>query len=271
MKKNIKNIVASLLSVFFLANSLLAVSAKEVVKIGSVSTAVPMVEILKEVMKDNENVEIEVVTFDGNHLPAVALSQKEINGVIANQKVWMETFNKENNAKLVMEKPYVAYSTHSLFSNKYKTLEEFPEKAKIAIAGDPSNMERSLLVLQECGLIKLGEKKGEFYNLGDITENPKKIEIIETEITATVRNIDEVDGIITSPMMLQQNGLDHEKVIAAEPKESAQKYAVGLIVNSEAEDNDKWMEEVKKALGSEEYKTKVKEKYGTAYNYDFKE
>ncbi|MBG9985746.1 hypothetical protein HZY91_02430 [Facklamia sp. DSM 111018] len=271
MKNMCKNLLLLIMAVTMFAMSTDVAFAKETIKIGTVGTSSPLVEHFKEVMEEKGEYKVEVISFDGNHLPAVALSEGEIDGVIANHKVWLETFNQENNAKLEMVEPFIAYGPQALYSEKHEKIEDIPEEAVIAIAGDPANMERSLILLEDIGLVTLGEKKGEFYNLGDIQENTKKIEILETEITATVRNIKDVDVIITPPMMLQQNDMDFENYLAVEPSESAQNFAIGLIVNTEDEENSEWLDAGKEVVGSKEYMDKVKETYGGAYFYDFNE
>ena len=144
----------------------------ETIKIGCMSITEPIVNFLAEGLEE-EGYKIEPVVFDGNHLPATALKEGSIDGVILNHKVWLDTFNKENGSELVMPEPYMYYFRNAMYSAKYDSLEEIPVGATIAVPGDPANLDRSLRILEELGFLKLGEKTGEFYSRVDIEDNIK--------------------------------------------------------------------------------------------------
>lgn len=79
-----------------------------------------------------------------------------------------------------------------LFSKKIKTLEEVKEGDSVAIPNEPLNGARGLILLERAGLIKLAPGKGFAVSKFDITENPKKLKIVELDPAQTYRSLDDV-------------------------------------------------------------------------------
>lgn len=240
-------------------------SENKVIKIGCGASSEPRVVWLREGLEPL-GYQVEAVLFDGNNLPAKALSVGDVDGIMANQLVWIKAFNKENNTDLQMVKPYSYYSRNAVYSTKYKSLDEIPNNAKIAMPGDPANMERGLIVLEDLGFITLGEKTGEFYSLVDIVDNPKEIEIIETERGRTVRSINDVDAVFCKAEEMKRANLNHNDFLYEEP--NAKNYPHGLVVDGKNMDAE-WVKEAIKVIESDEYKEKFNNHYeGTEVLFD---
>lgn len=176
-------------------------------KIGCVAATEPCVQIMKEAM-EGTGYEVEVVVFDGNNLPAEALNAGDIDGLFCNSLKWMNTFNKENNANLVMAFPYY-FSYAGLYSAKWNSPEEFPNGAKIIVSNGLSNIDGGLRILQNAGLITLAEVPSEnnFYSIIDIVENPKNIQITPAELTTAMSSINDVDGVVASAVIVKESGI----------------------------------------------------------------
>lgn len=68
-------------------------------------------------------------------------------------------------------------------SKKYKTLEEVPDGASIAVADDASNLSINLEDLQSIGWLKLKEiPEDSLYTTFDIIENPKNLQLVEMDM-----------------------------------------------------------------------------------------
>ena len=80
-----------------------------------------------------------------------------------------------------------------LYSLKYKKFEDIPDGGKVAIANDPVNQGRGLLLLQKAGLIKLKDGVGFKGTLDDITDNPKHLTFSEVEGPQLARVTGDVD------------------------------------------------------------------------------
>lgn len=271
MKKLLKNI--SLAIILVLSFSLIACSQKTTpkensetekrhIKIGCVSTTEPAAQLIKEAIEKGGNT-AELVMFDGNNLPAIALKDGSIDAVFANHLPWIKTFNKENNSDIGMVQPYFYYSPFRIYSTKYKSIDKLPNNAKFIIPNDPANQDRSIRMMSECKLIKLGEKKGNFYTKLDIVENPKKIQFTEAEVTSTARNIRDVDAAFSMAFIAQKSGKIDPKVYLYEDKQSSN-YPMGLLVKAKDVD-EKWAVDAMKLLKTDENKAKFNETFKGAF------
>ena len=230
--------------------------------LGCLAYSEPMVQWIKEGLEPL-GYEVEIMMFDANQLPATALKDGNLDGIIANHRPWVMTFNRENNCHLDMVKPYYFHSFFAIYSTKFKTLDEIPENASIAVPGDPTNMSRSLIILKEAGLITLKKKTDIFYTVLDIANNPKKISIIETEITQTARSINDVDAIISTAYFVGEGNKDNPAPILFEDPQNKD-YALGLIVRSEDLKAD-WAKLAVDTLRSEKYRKKFQDHFQGKY------
>ncbi len=86
-----------------------------------------------------------------------------------------------------------------LYSLKHKSFDEIPQNGTVAIANDPVNQGRGLLLLQKAGLIKLKDGVGFQGTLDDIVENPKNLSFTEVEGPQLVRVTGDVDLALGYP------------------------------------------------------------------------
>ncbi len=229
---------------------------KTEITMGSGGIYVDMVNILGEYMKE-KGYEVKLVMFDSNSGPADACSADELDAFIYNHEPWIEQYNKDNETELkVMNHLY--YGRTAMYSENYKSIEELPDHALIAIPNDSTNMENTLLFLQDEGLIKLGEKTEAFYTILDITENPKNIEFLETEITYTARSAGDCDAFVCTAVQAKESGLNPEEFLAENL--SKKDFPIGLTVQEKDADSQ-WVKDMLEILGSEEYKKDFNEVY----------
>ncbi|MBO0145038.1 MetQ/NlpA family ABC transporter substrate-binding protein [Agrobacterium sp. Ap1] len=86
-----------------------------------------------------------------------------------------------------------------IYSLKYKDFASVPDKAVVAIANDPVNQGRGLLLLERGGLIKLKDGVGSQGTLDDIVENPKHVTFNEVEGPQLARVTGDVDLALGYP------------------------------------------------------------------------
>lgn len=233
----------------------------DVITIGCMALNVEAVEEIKTLM-ERDGYKIEVKVFDGNNLPAMALSANEIDGLILNHKPWIDTFNKNNNTDLVFVDGFKYASYNGLYSSKYNSLQEIPSNATITISNDPSNMDRGLRFLDKLGLIKLGEKSGEFYGILDIIDNPKNIKFLEVEITSTAGAYKDADATIASSSVMKNAGYDANSYIVEDGEYID--FPIGLVVNR-GNENSQWVKDLVKVTQTEEYKNRFDEIFQGAF------
>lgn len=261
MKGKIISILSMMLILLMASCSNKASSSNDTIVIGCMALNAEAVEEIKRLM-EKEGYKMEVKVFDGNNLPALALSANEIDGLILNHKPWIDTFNKANNSHLVLVDGFKYASLNALYSSKHKTLEEIPDGATITISNDPSNMDRGLRFLEKLGLLKLGEKTGEFYTMLDIKENPKNIKFLEVETTSTAGSYADANATITFSSVMKNSGFDAHSYIVEDGEYN--NFPTGLVVN-EGNENSKWAQDIIKVTQTEEFKNKFNEIFQGAY------
>ncbi|PHZ34874.1 MetQ/NlpA family lipoprotein, partial [Yersinia kristensenii] len=129
------------------------------------------------------------------------------------------------------------------YSKKIKSLEELQPGSQVALPNDPTNLGRSLLLLQKVGLIKLKDGVGLLPTVLDVVENPKNLKLIELEAPQLPRSLDDqqIALAIINTTYASQIGLTPAKDgLFVEDKDSPY---VNLIV---AREDNKDAENVKK-------------------------
>lgn len=165
----------------------------------------PVIENMKK-----KGCEVELVQFTDYVVPNQALSEGDIDLNAFQHKAFLENWNKENNGDLVSIGDTLI-APLSLYSKKWKSLDEIPDNAKIAIPNDATNGGRALKVLEQGGLLKIDPKVGWNAQKKDIIENPKNIEIVEVEASQTAALLPDVDAAIINGAHAVDNGLNPEK------------------------------------------------------------
>ncbi|MGV2686475.1 ABC transporter substrate-binding protein, partial [Clostridium perfringens] len=116
----------------------------------------PMTEVLDLVkpMLKEEGINLDIRILSDNVQPNNALAHKEVDVNFFQHVPYMEEYNANNGSELVPVTP-IYNAVFGAYSKKYKTIEELPDGATIAIANDPSNIGRSLVMFEKNGLLKL--------------------------------------------------------------------------------------------------------------------
>lgn len=226
-------------------------AANEQTKLKVASLIPPMTDIL-EVAKPllaKDGIDLEVVVLSDNVQPNAALAAKEVDANLFQHQPFMKEYNKANDANLVaIQKVY--YPNFSIYSKKYDSWDALPTGAKIAVANDASNIDRTLQLLAQNKAITLGEKKDTYYTFKDITNNPKNIEFKEVDLLMLARTYDEVDAVTLYPAYAAPLGLTPSKDALLQEL-PGNDYAIQLVTREDNQD-DEVIQKLKKAITSEE-------------------
>jgi D-methionine transport system substrate-binding protein len=199
-------------------------------------------EVAKKVAKDKYGLDVELVTFNDYVLPNEALSKGDIDVNAFQHKPYLDQQIKDRNYKLVPVGSTFVYPIAG-YSKKIKSLDELQNGAQVAIPKDPTNLGRSLLLLQKVGLIKLKDGIGLLPTVLDVVENPKNIKLVELEAPQLPRSLDDQQialAVINTTYASQINLTPAKDGIFVEDKDSPY---VNLIV---AREDNKDAENVKK-------------------------
>lgn len=214
-------------------------------------------EVLEEVIKRYEKGTgntVELVKFTDYNQPNEALLAGDIDLNAYQHYKFLQEFNDDKGSDLVSIGDTML-APITLYSHKVKNLDEIGEGAKIAIPNDPSNGSRALFLLQDAGLIKVDGEAGDIIGTDKITENPKKLEIVEMDASQTARSLDDVDCAVVNDTFALDAGLDKKNGIYVEdPKSESVKQYINLIAARKEDENNPAYKEFVKYYQTDETK-----------------
>lgn len=161
------------------------------IKVGVIVGAEQQVaEVAQKVAKEKYGLDVELVTFNDYVLPNEALSKGDIDLNAFQHKPYLDQQIKDRGYKLVPVGNTFVYPIAG-YSKKIKSLDELKEGSQIALPNDPTNLGRSLLLLEKQGLIKLKDGVGLLPTVLDVIENPKNLKLVELEAPQLPRSLDD--------------------------------------------------------------------------------
>lgn len=254
---NIKKIGKISLLIGFLSLTSLTNAYAKTVKLGVISgPEYEVAEVVVEQAKQLYDLDIELVTFNDYVTPNQALNDGLIDANAFQHRPYLETQVEEREYQIVPIGNTFVFPI-AAYSNKLKPVSgeaknqkgitvQSPRQEKyfiadgatIAIPNDPTNLGRSLLLLQNEGLITLEENVGLLPTQFDIIENPHNYKIIELEAPMLPRALDDdsVDiAIINNTFAGQANLTPSKDGLFVEDKNSP--YA-NLIATKKGRENE---------------------------------
>jgi D-methionine transport system substrate-binding protein len=220
----------------------------------------PYTEIIKLVQKNlkKEGINLEVKYFSDVVIPNQALQNKEIDLNYFQHQSYLDGATAGNNWELVS----VAKTFNNIFgaySKKYKSIHNLPEGAVITIPGDPGNSGRSLVLLEQNGLIKLKEGVGAKATQKDIIENKHNYKIVEVEQMMLPKAYEDSDLTAIMGTYAIQAGLSPAK--DALIKEKTNDYYTSIVVAREENKDDKLIKRIAEEFESPEVEKFVLDNY----------
>jgi len=183
--------------------------------------------------------------------PNAALAAGDLDANSYQHQPYLDSTIKDRGYKLTSIAQTVTFPI-GIYSKKVKSLSELQSGARIAIPNDPTNGGRVLLLLQERGLIKVKAEAGLKATPLDITDNPKKLKIVELDAAQLPRALDEVDAAAVNTNYAIPAGLQPSRdAIALEAAKSP--YANIIVVRTQDKDNPAFKKLIK-AYQSDEVK-----------------
>ncbi len=237
-----------------------AAKTEEATTLKVASLIPPMTEILELVKPKlaEEGINLEVVVLGDNVQPNTALAAGEVDANFFQHVPYMEEFNRNNKAELVPIVP-IYFANYGVYSKKYKSMDELPEGAVIAIANDVSNIDRSLALLAQHNVIKLKEKTGVYYTEADVIENPKNYTFKTVDLLMLARMYDDADVVIMTPAYAKPLGLTPKSdALLTEGVEND--FAITLVARKDNADSEP-IQKLAKAMTSPEVRKFLEENY----------
>ncbi|WOV87505.1 MetQ/NlpA family ABC transporter substrate-binding protein [Sporosarcina oncorhynchi] len=236
------------------------VTTDERVTLKVASLIPPMTEILELVKPKlaEEGIDLEMIVLGDNVQPNTALAAKEVDANFFQHVPYMEEFNRNNDANLVPITP-IYFANYGVYAKEYSSMEELPEGAVIAMANDVSNIDRSLALLAQQGVIELQDKTGTYYTKADVIDNPKDYQFKEVDLLMLARMYDDADAVVMTPAYAAPLGLTPKSdALLTEGVEND--FAITLIAR---EDNKDWepIQKLAEVMTSEDVRKFLEENY----------
>lgn len=210
-------------------------------------------------LAEEEDLEIEIKSFSDYVLPNTALDEGDLDVNSYQHEPFLDQFNEDHETDLVPVGATIL-NPMGIYSEDLTDLDDFPEEGKFGLPNDPTNGSRSLLILEEAGLIKLDEDAGVEATIHDVTENDRNIEFVELDAAQIPKQLDEVDAAsINTNFALEADLSPDEDAIHVEGSDSP--YVNVLVVEGDHED-DPVIEKLVEIYQSDEVKEFVEDEYG---------
>ena len=208
------------------------------VKIGVIGTKHELWDRVKENLA-SENIEIELVEFTEYTPVNQALYDGDLDLNAFQHHIYFDQFNETHDNKLVsMGKTFL--SPIGLYSESYTSASEIKEGDPIAIPDDPTNLGRSLKLLESAGLIKLKDSGNLMPTQQDIAENPLNLVITELDAAQTARALVDVGAsVINTDLAVDAGFSPSDDSIFLEPvTEASQPYINLIAAHVDQKDNE---------------------------------
>jgi D-methionine transport system substrate-binding protein len=234
----------------------------ETIRIGV--TAGPHAEIIDVVKKvaAERGLDLKPIEFTDYVVPNQALAQKDLEANSFQHEPYLKNQISKTGWKIVKVANTIA-SPQGVYSLKYKTLAELPQGATVAIANDPSNGARGLLILALHGAIKLKDGVGPTATVADITDNPKRLKVVELDAAQLPRSLQDVDLVSINNNYAVQAGLNPAKDAIA--RESLDGPWVNILAVREEDKDRPWVAQLIEAYHSDPVKQFVETRFKGTY------
>jgi D-methionine transport system substrate-binding protein len=234
----------------------------ETIRVGV--TAGPHAEVMDVVKKvaAERGLDVKVVEFTDYVIPNQALALKDLEANSFQHEPYLKNQISKTGWKIVKVATTIV-SPQGVYSQKYKTLAELPEGARVAIANDPSNGARGLMILALHGVIKLKDPTDVASTVADITDNPKKLRFIELDAAQLPRALQDVDLVSINNNYAVQAGLNPAKDAIA--RETAEGPWVNILAVREEDKDKPWVKQLIDAYHSDPVKTFIETRFKGTY------
>ncbi|MET4900444.1 MetQ/NlpA family ABC transporter substrate-binding protein [Paenarthrobacter sp. CC6] len=195
--------------------------------------------LVKNKLKD-QGIDLEVKNFTDGAQINTATQQGQVDINLFQHLKYLSQFNVNSNGTLVPVGATAVYPL-ALYSEKFKSVEELPADAEVAIPNNPTNQARALLNLQTAGLLQLKDGGNSLSTPAEITSS--KIKVVPVDSNQTVNALKgTTDAAVVNNTQAQKGGLGDEKIIFKEDlnSESLAPYINGFVVKADRKDDPTW-------------------------------
>jgi D-methionine transport system substrate-binding protein len=232
---------------------------KKSLKIGA--TAGPYSDMVNKAIKplmEEKGYEIEIVEFNDYVQPNKSLDNGSIDANLFQHIIYLNKFAQDNKLEL-SSVTSVPTAPMGLYSNKIKSIDDIKEGSSLTIANDPANLARSLLLLQDIGLVTI-KKDADPATISDkdIENNVKKLKITSLEAAQLPRTLDSSDLSVVAGNFALAAGMDLTSALQLE--NMSENYRNVVAVRTK-DDESQFAKDLKEVIESAEFEQKIDEQF----------
>ena len=202
-------------------------------KVGIATT--PQIGALQQAAREAraQGLNVKIIEFTDWNTPNAALANKDIDVNYFQHIPFLENAEKQGGYRFVAIAPGTIMKI-GLYSKKVTRFADLKDGATVAIASDPVNGGRGLLLLQRAGLIKLTPGVDFRATVHDIVSNPKHLKIVQLEAPQLARALGDVDLAQGYPSFLKLAGTaDPDRALLFDGDDN-KLYALQFVVRPES-------------------------------------
>ena len=205
---------------------------------------------------EKEGYTVKGVDFSDLQTADIGLNDGDVDVNVEQHTAYAENFNANYNADLVPISPIPTVPA-GVYSDKYDSLDDIKDGAKVAVPNDASNTARCYLMLQKIGWIKIDENADpSTVTQEDIVENPYNIQFTEMNSMTIPATMADFDYVAITGSVVYNAGIDASTALA---NEDIQDYLVLQVVVKEENKDADWAKAIVDAYHSDEFKKYMEE------------
>lgn len=239
-----------------------AASGKTVTIVGIVDL-VPHSELIEYVKPKlaEQGINVELVATAADETTNEKVAKGEIDFAYFEHTPYLKEWNETNGYNLV-DAGDIHVEPITAYSDKYKTKEEIPENAVVAIPNDGTNEYRALRILEQNGFIKLNADTATSLSASvtDITEYTRKLQIVELDSAQIIPTKGDYDFFITNTNKALEAKITSNRLFS----EGDDSPYANIITTTEANKDNPAIVALVKALQSEDTRKYIEQKYNGA-------
>lgn len=198
------------------------------VRLGTTDAAQGHWPVMKEILAE-ENIDLEVVSFDSYETPNPALAAGDIDLNAFQHIDYLSDHNVATGDDLRVVGPTLIVPL-PIYSAKYDDVADIPEGARIAIPQDATNQARALKVLQSAGLLEL-DPAVTTPTPNDITSAKVAVEAVEASLTAPALQDPQIAAAVVNNTFAADTGILDQAIFSIDPSDADSWPYINILVS----------------------------------------
>jgi YaeC family lipoprotein len=212
-----------------------------------------IIQFVAQNIAPDYDIKIEAVGLQDSIQANGAVAEGQYAATIHQHQWWLKQVSDANGFELTPVLPIYQWG-FGVYSDKYKSIDELPQGAVIAIPIDEANQGQALWLLEREGLIRLsGEPR--VAKIRDVADNPREFLFKELDLLTLPRVLDSVDAAIGYVSQFDAGKISREKGILFPP--APKTFASQLVIGTKFL-NDPQIKKLQEAFKDERLESYLK-------------